>query len=129
MEPLEIHIDRVITTQSKLQTVILFLAISLMGLVVLLIFFDNSSADILTKASILFCFSITVLLVSLFLIFRLHACMNKCHFIKFEIQQGNVINAIDSMKETVCTKEIDAAKIKSLVVGNLNNIGGYNEGS
>ena len=124
MEQLEIHIDRVITTQSKLQTLILFLAVSLMVLVTLLIFFDKSNSDILTKASILFCFSITVLLVTLVLIFRLHACMNKCHFIEFEIQNGNVNDAIDSMKTTLCTKEIDAKKIKSLVVGNLNNIGG-----
>ena len=118
MDILEIHIDSVIQGQRRLEKLVFITVFIVISLAVTFLLRDNSATGIFTISSILFCFLFSTICLAWYLFIRINACMNSCNFIKIEIRHGSVDSALNSMKTTLCTKEIYAKKFKDLLVIN-----------
>jgi len=124
MEKLEGHLNDIIKRQERLEKRIMLLLGALLGICITsalahaFIYAHGDLANIFTGGVSAFIFSI--LSVGLYVIIRLHACMNGCDFIKIMLHEGGLDAAENTLNNNHCTKDIDTKKLKELAtIGNL----------
>ncbi|MAA93927.1 MULTISPECIES: hypothetical protein [unclassified Arsukibacterium] len=119
MEKLEEYLNNIIYRQEQLAKTMLILVVSMvvvaaLFLVIILTSYDDHSF-VGSLAVSISGFIVSVLLVGVFVIIRIHSCMNGCDLIKVRLSQGGLIAAEKALSSTCCIKDFPIEKIKTLI--------------
>lgn len=120
MEKLEEYLDNIIRRQERLEKTILILVVSLVvsaALFLLVIYVNSNQGNSGSFPTVTISgFIVSILMTGLYVITRIHACMNGCDLIKIRLSQGGLTEAAEkAMNNTYCTKEINIKKLKLFI--------------
>lgn len=119
MEKLEEYLNSIISRQERLEKMVFKIVITLIIFYISIFALHSINVEkidfgnpLILHAAIFI--SIT-LAMGLYVIIRLHACMNGCDLIKIRLSQGGLEAAEHAMNNTPCTKDLDIDKLKTLL--------------
>lgn len=124
MDHLELYLNNIIRRQERLEKVVLSVVLALLFIAIFAgflhtIFIAKDPVNIFTGGTSFFAFAI--LGSGLYVILRLHACMNGCDLIKVRLLEGGLQAAEEALNNTLCTVDIDTTKLKELFLLGANN--------